>query len=129
MKAPLPKTMLIIEDDLGLLVTLADAAAALGYEARTSASVEEGVAFARAFKPTLVFCDVHLAKDDGREVLKQLRADETTRDCQFVQMTGDWVGASKRESIEMAADAYLAKPFTIKEFAACAAERYRQANL
>lgn len=129
MKAPLPKTMVIIEDELGLLVTLADAAARLGYEAHTSASAEEGLAFIKNFKPTLVFCDVHLSRGDGRSVLKRLREDPATCDCQFVQMTGDWVGASKRASTEMAADAYLAKPFTLAEFAACVNERYRQANL
>src|SRR6478735_8980090 len=115
MPSPLPKTMLIIEDDLGLLVTLASAAEVLGYESRTSATAEEGLAFARAFKPTIIFCDVHLAGGDGREVLKQLRADAATRDCQFVLMTGDWVGASRKASIEMAADAYLAKPFKVTE--------------
>jgi DNA-binding response OmpR family regulator len=129
MKAPQPKTMLIIEDDLGLLVTLASAAAVLGYETRTTASAEEGLAFAKEFKPTLVFCDVHLVKGDGRAVLKKLREDETTADCQFVMMTGDWVGASKQASIEFKADAYLPKPFTVAEFTACVNERYRQANL
>jgi DNA-binding response OmpR family regulator len=129
MKAPQPKTMLIIEDDLGLLVTLASAASVLGFETRTSASAEEGLAFAKEFKPTLVFCDVHLVKGDGRAVLKQLREDEATADCQFVMMTGDWVGASKQVSIEYQADAYLPKPFSVAEFTACVHERYRQANL
>lgn len=129
MKAPLPKTMLIIEDDLGLLVTLASAASVLGFETRTTASAEEGLAFAREFRPTLVFCDVHLTKGDGRAVLKKLREDEKTADCQFVMMTGDWVGASKQASIEFKADAYLPKPFSVAEFTACVNERYRQANL
>jgi CheY-like chemotaxis protein len=129
MKTPLPKTMVIIEDELGLLVTLASMAERLGYEARTSASAEEGLAFIRDFNPTLIFCDVHLAFGDGRAVLKQLRDDPATRDCQFVLMTGDWVGTSKRASTEMAADAYLAKPFTLAEFKACVEERYQQANL
>lgn len=129
MKAPLPKTMLIIEDDLGLLVTLASAASVLGFETRTTASAEEAIAFAREFRPTLVFCDVHLIKGDGRAVLKKLREDENTADCQFVMMTGDWVGASKQASIEFQADAYLPKPFSVAEFTACVNERYRQANL
>jgi len=129
MKAPLPKTMLIIEDDLGLLVTLASAASILGYETRTSAAVDEGLAFAREFKPTLVFCDVHVGHGDGRTVLKKLRQDPALADCQVVLMTGDWVGASKQSAIEIKADAYLAKPFTVAEFTACVEERYRQANL
>jgi DNA-binding response OmpR family regulator len=129
MKEPRPKTLLIIEDDIGLRTTLAAAAAALGYNARACDSAEEGLRQALAFKPTLIFCDVHLPKGDGRAVLTKLREDAEMGDCQFVMMTGDWVGASKQSSIESAADAYLPKPFTIAEFAAVAEERYRQANL
>jgi two-component system sensor histidine kinase/response regulator len=129
MSAPLPKTMLIIEDDAGLRVTLAAAAESVGYTVQGCDSADEGFRQAVAFKPALIFCDVHLAKGDGRSVLTRLRADAEMSDCQFVMMTGDWVGASQQASIEIAADAYLAKPFSLKEFLACAEERYQQANL
>ena len=129
MSDPRPKTMLIIEDDAGLRGTLAAAGEAFGYTVQVCDSEDEGYRQAVAIKPTLIFCDVHLTKGDGRSVLAKLRANEAMSDCQFVLMTGDWVGASKQTSIEIAADAYLAKPFSIAEFAACAEERYRQANL
>jgi DNA-binding response OmpR family regulator len=58
-----------------------------------------------------------------------MRSDEALRDCQFVMMTGDWVGASRQTSVEYEADDYLAKPFNVEEFTACLDERYRQANL
>lgn len=128
-KAPAAKTMLLIEDDAGLRESLMLAAETQGYEVRSSATAEEGLELAKTFKPTLIFCDVHLAGGDGRKVLMKLREDETMRDCQFVLMTGDWVGASQRASVEFEADAYLAKPFSLKEFLACVEERYRQANL
>ena len=129
MKSPLPKTALIMEDDPGLRITLATVLEETGYEVRACADAEEGLELAAAFKPTLVFCDVHLDKGDGRLVLTRLRADEALRDCQFVLMTGDWVGASQRASVNIGADAYLAKPFTVAEFVACIEARYQQANL
>lgn len=129
MKPQLPKTLLLIEDDPGLSFSLAEVALSLGCEVRTAASAKEALSLAAVFKPTLVFCDVHLAEGDGRKVLADLRADETLRDCQFVMMTGDWVGASRQASIDIEADDYLAKPFTLEEFAKCVNERYRQANL
>ena len=129
MKPARPKTMLIIEDDPGLQTTLEMVAQTLGYESRVCGTADEALRQAAAFKPTLVFCDVHLTGGDGRSVLRQLRADDVMSDCQFVLMTGDWVGASKQASIESEADAYLAKPFTVAEFAASVEERYRQANL
>lgn len=77
----------------------------------------------------MVFCDVHLSRGDGRRVLARMREDSVLADCQFVMMTGDWVGASQAASTELKADAYLAKPFSLDEFMACLEERYRQANL
>jgi DNA-binding response OmpR family regulator len=129
MKSPLPQTVLIMEDDPGLRITLATALEQSGYEVRACTDAEEGLEIAAAFKPTLIFCDVHLDKGDGRVVLTRLRADETLRDCQFVLMTGDWVGASQRASVDIGADAYLAKPFSIAEFLACVETRFQQANL
>jgi len=124
-----PKTLLLVEDDDGLSTTLVAVAEALGYEVRTCDSAKDAIEMAAAFKPTLVFSDVHLQKGDGRTVLTALRADEVLRDCQVVLMTGDWVGASRQESIDAQADDYLAKPFSVEEFIACLNERYRQANL
>lgn len=129
MKAPLPKTALLIEDETGLRLAMAECLESAGYEVRACADAEEGLELAKSFKPTLVFCDVHLEQGDGRTVLTQLREDEMLRDCQFVLMTGDWVGASQRAAVDGGADAYLPKPFTFDEFRACAEERYRQANL
>lgn len=124
-----PKTLLLIEDDAGLMATLLAVAEALGFEVRSCESAKEAVELAAAFKPTVVFCDVHLPKGDGRAVLAILRSTTELRDCQFVMMTGDWVGASRQGSVEAQADDYLAKPFSVEEFAACLTERYRQANL
>src|SRR4051812_37057076 len=116
MKTPRPKTMLIIEDDAGLQTTLAAVAQGLGYETRVSGTADEGLKLALEIRPTLIFCDVFLDGGDGRAVLRALRVDKAMSDCQFVLMTGDWVGASQRVSVENEADVYLAKPFTVKEF-------------
>jgi DNA-binding response OmpR family regulator len=124
-----PRTVLIIEDDDTFCNALAETLEAMGYQVRSCANGEEGVALALEIKPTLVDSDVHLASGDGRKVLRELRENEATRYCQFIMMTGDWVGASKKTSIELEADSYLAKPFSIQEFIACVEERFREADL
>lgn len=129
MKPPAPKTILIVEDDVGLKDSLMELSAASGYEVRGCDTAKEAYDLAVSFKPTLIFCDVHLTQGDGRQVLAQLREHEAMRDCQFVLMTGDLVGASQRASVEFQADDYLAKPFSLPEFLACLAARYEQANL
>jgi DNA-binding response OmpR family regulator len=129
MKPPLPKTVLIIEDDPGLSSAMAETAKQAGFQPCICATAAEGLARAVADKPTVIFSDVHLAQGDGRAVLAKVRADPNLSDCQFVLMTGDWVGAPQRASVELEADAYLAKPFTVEEFASVLGERYNQANL
>jgi len=129
MKSPVQKILLILEDDALLRATLVETATGAGYEVFEADTAAEGLRLAAAFKPAVVFCDVHLSKGDGRRVLSKLREDRVLADCQFVLMTGDWVGASKAESTMLEADAYLAKPFTLDEFVACLEERYRQASL
>ncbi len=129
MKTPLPKTALIIEDDIGLQATLVATLRSLGYEATGCGTAKEGLALAEQQKPTLIYCDVHLPEGDGRKLLTRFRESDALADCQFVLMTGDWVGASRQASIDIAADDYLAKPFSLQEFVASVNERYRQANL
>lgn len=129
MKVSVPKTMLIVEDDAALRKSLMEVAKIHGYEVQGCDTAKQGFEMAVTLKPALIFCDVHLAQGDGRGVLAKLREDEVMRDCQFVLMTGDWVGASKRTSIEFEADGYLAKPFSMTEFVACADACYRQASL
>lgn len=129
MKAPLPKTVLIVEDDAAFQSSLVDMAKALGYEAQACETADDGLRLARELRPTVIFSDVHLERGDGRKLLAKLREDAALSDCQFVLMTGDWVGAPQAASIALAADAYLPKPFTMDEFARCLEERYHQANL
>jgi CheY-like chemotaxis protein len=129
MKPPVPKTLLIIEDDAALRQSLKETAEGIGYDVRDCDTAEQALALAASFRPALVFSDVHLAHGDGRRVLMQLREDPAMHDCQFVLMTGDWVGAPQSVSIALEADAYLAKPFTLEEFVSCLEARYQQANL
>lgn len=129
MKAPPPRTLLIVEDDVSLRDSLTGVAEAAGFEVLGCDSANEALGLAVTLRPTVIFCDVHLAQGDGRRVLVKLREEPAMQDCQFVLMTGDWVGAPQSVSIALEADAYLAKPFTMEEFLACLQERYAQASL
>jgi len=122
-------TVLIIEDDEIFRSTLVTTLHAMGYPVQSCTTAQEGLALARKFQPSVVVSDVHLANGDGRMVLRKLREQDATHDIQFVLMTGDWVGASKQSSVELEADDYLAKPFSIPEFIACVEERLRVASL
>ena len=76
MRAPAPKTLLIVEDDIALRESLMVLAEASGYEVRGCDTAKEAFELAMSFRPTLIFCDVHLAQGDGRRVLAVAAANE-----------------------------------------------------
>jgi DNA-binding response OmpR family regulator len=73
-------TVLLVEDDLGILEMYELKLTLDGYRVVTAADGDEGIALARAVKPDIIFLDVRLPKKDGFEVLTELRADPTTAD-------------------------------------------------
>lgn len=70
------KKILIIEDDLALISTLADNLVQEGFEVIKARDGEEGLALALSKKPDLLLLDILLPKMDGFNVLARLRQDE-----------------------------------------------------
>lgn len=123
----MPQNVLIIDDDETLRFSLALALEDAGYRVQTSAACAEGLRLAQESRPGLVLCDVHLPEGDGRSVLKTLREDPELASCQFVLMTGDVTGAPLRAGMDLGADDYLAKPFTMDELLRCVHGRFQRA--
>jgi signal transduction histidine kinase len=129
MQTAQPRTVLIIEDDEELRFSLVLALEDAGYRVKASAASDEGLRLAREHQPAVIVCDVHLREGDGRALLKTLRQDGDLASCQFVLMTGDVKGAPQRTGMELGADDYLAKPFTIDEFLRCVETRFRRSEI
>jgi DNA-binding response OmpR family regulator len=72
--------------------------------------------FARAPKPDLVLLDLGLPKKDGREVLTEIRADETLRDLPVVVMTGSTDEADRAHMQMLEVESYLVKPVDLDKF-------------
>lgn len=121
--------ILVIEDNTGLRTSLAKALESVSYTVRTGADGEEGVAIAREFKPHVVVCDMHLPNASGTSVLTTLRQEESFALSQFILMTGDLDGIPQRVGMDLGADDYLAKPFTVDEFLNCVGARLQRSQL
>ena len=61
-----------------------------------------------------MLCDVNMGKVDGYLTLSSLRNEPTTAAIPFILMTGLADNAGMRHGMELGADDYLPKPFTIE---------------
>jgi two-component system, chemotaxis family, response regulator Rcp1 len=72
--------------------------------------------FARAPRPDLILLDLGLPKKDGREVLSEIRADESLRELPVVVMTGSTDEADRAHMQMLEVESYLLKPVDLDKF-------------
>jgi len=111
------ETVLIIEDDSTMLRGLKDNFAYAGYDVVTAADGEKGLNAALDAKPDLIILDIMLPKINGYEICRLIRKEKL--DMPIVMLT-----ANKGEEsdivlgLNLGADDYVTKPFSIKELLA-----------
>jgi len=107
--------LLVIDDEANLRHTLSYALRQEGYEVLTAADGDEGLALFRQAAPDLVILDVMLPGQDGFEVCRRLRRES---DVPVVMLTARDTELDKIVGLEIGADDYLAKPFSMRELIA-----------
>jgi CheY-like chemotaxis protein len=73
------KLMLIIEDDVNFATIIRDYARHKGYKVVIALEGDEGLYYARRFKPNAIILDIQLPVMDGWTILKQIRSDESIK--------------------------------------------------
>lgn len=110
------KRILIVEDDKAILRGLVDSLKAEHFETETSSDGEEGLGFAKRRKFDLVILDVMLPGMNGFDICKQLRAEKVKTP--ILMLTGKGEEIDKVMGLELGADDYVTKPFSVKELIA-----------
>jgi DNA-binding response OmpR family regulator len=110
------KRILVIEDEPQMLLGLRDNLELEGYEVQTAADGEDGLARAAAFAPDLIILDVMLPRKNGFDVCRELRARAITTP--VVMLTARSAETDKVLGLELGADDYVTKPFSITELLA-----------
>lgn len=116
--APSPasaKTVLIIEDEASLASTLSYNLRKNGFNVSSAADGVEGLQAARRDRPDVIVLDLMLPKMDGLEVCRRIRADS---DVPILMLTAKAEELDKVVGLEMGADDYLTKPFSMRELLA-----------
>ena len=114
-ECPMPRTILVADDDPHIRQLLVFALAKAGLAAIEAEDGEAALAAAREQSPDLVILDINMPRMDGLEVCRRLRADGgmpvlflSSRDDEIDRVLG----------IELGADDYVTKPFSPREVVA-----------
>jgi DNA-binding response OmpR family regulator len=107
--------ILVVEDDLTLLETLEYNLAAEGYEVITAADGLAALEVAREAQPDVIVLDVMLPRLDGLEVCRILRRETSVP---ILMLTARADEVDRIVGLEVGADDYLTKPFSMRELLA-----------
>jgi two-component system alkaline phosphatase synthesis response regulator PhoP len=105
--------VLVVEDEKDIAKLLRYNLEKEGYAVIAAANGEEAVELFRKDKPRLVMLDLMLPKVDGLEVCRLIRSDD--RNVPILMLTAKNSEVDKIVGLEMGADDYVTKPFSVKE--------------
>jgi DNA-binding response OmpR family regulator len=108
--------LLVIEDDENISTAIGEYFSRAGYEVKTAADGVAGVQTALAERPDAIVLDLMLPKMDGLAVCRELR--EKAPYIPILMLTAKDDVVDKVLGLEMGADDYITKPFSLRELEA-----------
>jgi two-component system, OmpR family, response regulator RegX3 len=112
---PRPNRILIIEDEPGLAESVRYALESEGFEVTVAVTGFTGLDLARRTSPDLVLLDLMLPEMSGLDVCRQIRL---SSDVPIIMLTAKDSEADKVTGLELGADDYMTKPFSMRELIA-----------
>jgi two-component system phosphate regulon response regulator PhoB len=107
--------VLLIDSDEAAINALVPALVEAGHTVRVTRTGAGGLVGARAQRPDLVLLETLLPDISGTEVCRSLKNDEATRDACVVFLSAKSADVDRVGALELGADDYVAKPFSVRE--------------
>ncbi len=108
-------SVLVIDDDPSVLRYVSRCLVRYGFSVCAQNSGAAGVDAAIRCRPDVIVCDVTMPGMDGHEVLHRVRSVPSSRDIPFIFLTAKQERKDIRKGMQLGADDYLPKPFSIEE--------------
>jgi len=109
------RTILVVEDEPTLRETVAEALETEGFEVRTAGDGPGAVSQFREHRPDLLLLDLMLPGMSGMDVCRIVRAESSVP---IVMLTARDSEVDKVVGLEIGADDYVTKPFSLRELSA-----------
>lgn len=121
------KTILIVEDERNIVDILAFNLQREGYTTLEALDGQDGLDLALAKDPDLILLDLMLPRMDGFEVCKRIRA--AGRTTPVIMLTAREEETDKVLGLELGADDYITKPFSMRELLARVKSNIRRTEM
>ncbi|WP_281558160.1 response regulator [Thalassomonas sp. RHCl1] len=107
--------ILIVEDDLDIADIVATYLQAAGFITKHLSDGNEVVGWVKSNTPTLIILDIHLPGKDGLEICREVRA---FSEVPIIMATAKIEEVDRLIGLEIGADDYVCKPYSVKEVVA-----------
>ncbi len=108
--------ILVVEDDRAILTGLSDLLASEGFLVVAALDGDEALAAWRRERPALILLDIMLPRRSGYDVCRAIRKED--RSTPIVMLTAKGQEVDKVLGLELGADDYVVKPFSVGELLA-----------
>jgi two-component system alkaline phosphatase synthesis response regulator PhoP len=110
------RTVLVVEDNPTMARALEDNFTMKGYQVKTACDGEQALSTVLADKPDMIILDIMLPKVNGFEVCSRIR--EKKVDTPIIMLSAKDQDADVITGLNLGADDYVTKPFSIKQLLA-----------
>src|SRR5437763_238926 len=116
----MPRSALIIEDDPDIAESVRYNLDAAGFHSTIASTGEQGLKLALEAQnsPGLIILDLMLPGMSGMELCRRLRRESQTRKTPIIMLTAKASEADRVAGLDIGADDYIAKPFSVRELLA-----------
>jgi DNA-binding response OmpR family regulator len=107
------KKIMVVDDEKDLLALAKGYLKRAGYDVAVTTTCKEGAEILISFKPNLIFLDINVGSEDGREMCRQIKSLAEHKHIPIVLISAD--DDLLKTYKEYAADSFLRKPFEPSE--------------
>lgn len=109
------KKILIVDDEPNIVMSLEYTFKKKNFEVYIARDGSEAIQIAEDKIPDIVLLDIMMPNVDGYETLKQIKKNKNLKDTKVVFLTAKNKAADIEKGLQMGADKYLTKPFSVKK--------------
>ncbi len=110
--------ILVVEDEEAILEVVSQAMKRHGFEVSTANNGDSALEMAYSLHPDIIILDIMLPKMDGWEVCRRLKREDETRNIPLIMLTARREERDVVEGLNLGADDYIKKPFSLVELIA-----------